>query len=265
VFLSGLCANLLRASDTGGAADHMQLLTFLAAAALYGAATVWVFYVALEPHVRRAWPECLVSWVRLLSGRLRDPIVGRDVLFGITAYQGLALGTLAILSVAAPSGFESLGVTTGLATLRGTRFFLAALADAPRNGIALGTFYLLVLLLVRTLLRGRRSAALVFGVVLFALFLSYFGLLSGSGFSPQPILLAAFHSAGFTLILIRLGLLPMVVIASLFDIVTSLPLTSDLEAWYADQTLWVAAITLGLATWAYRVSQGRVSAGSASP
>jgi hypothetical protein len=255
VFVFGLSANLLRASDAGGPIERLRLASALAAAALYSAASVWVFYIALEPHVRRAWPECLISWARLLSGRVQDPIVGRDVLFGIAAYQGLALGTLAILAVAAPGGFEGPGVTTGLAPLVGTRFFLAALADAPRNGVTMGTLYLLVLLLARTSLRGRRLAATAFAVPLFALFLSYFSLLSGTPFALLPILLAAFHAAGWTLILVRLGLLPAVVIASLFDLAVSMSLTFDLEAWYSGQTLWAVAITLGLAVWAYHTSQ----------
>jgi serine/threonine-protein kinase len=259
VFAFGLSANLLRA-ELGGGVGTMRLFTALTAAALYDAATVWVFYIALEPHVRRAWPECLVSWVRLLSGRLQDPLVGRDVLLAVTVYQGLAIGSLAILAVAAPGGFESPGVATSLAPLAGTRFFLAALADAPRNGIMVGTFYLLVLLLVRTLLRGRMAAP-VFAVVLFALTLASFGLVSGSPFARPPVAMAAFHSAGLTLILVRLGLLPMVVITSLFDLAVSLPLTFDLDAWYADRTLWAVAIVLGLAVWAYRVSQGKRTGG----
>ena len=43
---------------------------------------VWLYYVALEPFVRRLWPDVLISWSRLLSGRLQDPLVGRDLLIG---------------------------------------------------------------------------------------------------------------------------------------------------------------------------------------
>ena len=34
-------------------------------------------YVALEPHVRRLWPDLIISWTRLLAGRYR--IVDRIV------------------------------------------------------------------------------------------------------------------------------------------------------------------------------------------
>ena len=49
---------------------------------LLEAAIVWLLYVALEPLVRRAAPAGLVSWTRLLAGRVRDPLVGRDLLLG---------------------------------------------------------------------------------------------------------------------------------------------------------------------------------------
>ena len=48
----------------------------------------WAIYLALEPFVRRHWPQTLVSWTTLLSGRVRDPVVGRDVLFGVGARCG---------------------------------------------------------------------------------------------------------------------------------------------------------------------------------
>ncbi|MCA9171019.1 MAG: serine/threonine protein kinase, partial [Planctomycetales bacterium] len=48
------------------------------------AAFVWFAYIAFEPLVRRVWPRLLVSWSRLVRGRLRDPQVGWDLLRGIS-------------------------------------------------------------------------------------------------------------------------------------------------------------------------------------
>src|SRR5881628_3914691 len=45
----------------------------------------YVFYLAIEPYARRLWPRMLVSWVRVLEGRFRDPLVGRDLLVGCAA------------------------------------------------------------------------------------------------------------------------------------------------------------------------------------
>src|SRR5262249_40880745 len=63
-------------------AEGWALIHNVALAVFFGA-FVWMAYVAIEPTVRRRWPELLFSSSRLLSGRFRDPLVGRDVLAGI--------------------------------------------------------------------------------------------------------------------------------------------------------------------------------------
>lgn len=46
-------------------------------------ALIWVLYVALEPFVRKRWPQTMISWTRVLGGRLRDQMVGGHLLVGI--------------------------------------------------------------------------------------------------------------------------------------------------------------------------------------
>ena len=62
---------------------------------LLAGAFVWLTYLALEPYVRRRWPDLLISWSRLLSGRVRDPLVGRDVLAGSLLGAACALNLMA--------------------------------------------------------------------------------------------------------------------------------------------------------------------------
>ncbi len=45
----------------------------------------WLAYIGLEPLVRRIWPQSAISWSRMLTGRLRDPLLGRDILAGVFA------------------------------------------------------------------------------------------------------------------------------------------------------------------------------------
>ncbi len=62
-----------------------EVLRLGAAQALLFSGVFAVWYIAVEPLVRKTWPECLVTWVRLISGRIADPLVGRDLLIGAMA------------------------------------------------------------------------------------------------------------------------------------------------------------------------------------
>ena len=63
--------------------DELRMFLNAVGAALFNAFLVGTFYLALEPFIRRRFPRALVSWSRLLSGRWRDWMVGRDVLLGM--------------------------------------------------------------------------------------------------------------------------------------------------------------------------------------
>ena len=75
----------LRAHHVADVAAERDLFGMLLSSVTYVALGTWVFYIALEPHVRRVWPETMIGWSRLLTGRFRDPLVGRDILIGALA------------------------------------------------------------------------------------------------------------------------------------------------------------------------------------
>ena len=64
----------------------------------------WLFYIVLEPYARRLWPRTMISWVRLLDGRVRDPQLGRDVLVGCLWGVGYSLLLQATVLVPAWQG-----------------------------------------------------------------------------------------------------------------------------------------------------------------
>jgi hypothetical protein len=90
VFLSTLAAWAGRAHHVASL-EEGGILSEAIKDALLVAGIVWLVYLALEPYVRRFWPEVLISWSRILSGRARDPLVGRDLLYGAVAGAGGAL------------------------------------------------------------------------------------------------------------------------------------------------------------------------------
>ena len=54
----------------GRAVSNGRIFTIGLAQALLPAVLLWLYYIALEPFVRRLWPETLISWARLLGGRV---------------------------------------------------------------------------------------------------------------------------------------------------------------------------------------------------
>jgi len=68
--------------------DMLFLAMLAIATALFTAGIMWVLYIALEPYVRSRWPQTIISWSRALTGKWRDPLVGRDILYG--TIMGLA-------------------------------------------------------------------------------------------------------------------------------------------------------------------------------
>lgn len=58
---------------------------------LFVAALAGVLYLALEPFVRRRWPQTLISWTRLFAGDVRDPLVAGHILLGVTLAVAVAI------------------------------------------------------------------------------------------------------------------------------------------------------------------------------
>src|SRR6185436_4012106 len=121
---------------------------------------------------RRRWPDLLISWSRLMSGRVRDPMVGRDVLIGIGAGFAHSLFAAAIPEVVERVSGRDLGPYFGnLSMLQGPAHSLAALLGSIEGGIdwALGETMLLVVFAM--LLRKRWLAIAAFYAIMQTAFL----------------------------------------------------------------------------------------------
>jgi eukaryotic-like serine/threonine-protein kinase len=226
--------------------DEIEILKGHLAWSLYVFGLAYVFYLTLEPYARRLWPHMLVSWVRLLSGRFRDPLVGRDLLIGF-AYgttHGLVLSLAQLsslrLGLADPpleAGFWS------VEALRGFAGALSSLAGELVNAIVFAFFGIMMFLVLRLLLR-RTWAALAIWLVLAVVLFN-----PGSG-NPWPYLISvAIVFFLFWLVFFRSGLLAVVTGLSIMFLLKSLPLTYELWAWHGQTALLVLALVLGVAVW----------------
>ncbi len=207
--------------------------------------SMWLGYMALEPYVRRLWPRMLVGWARLVSGRARDPLVGRDLLIGGAA--GSVLVALGVLVTLGGAHFGLTRVPTLLAP--GMLASLTSLANTGCNLSYAGSICVLdvlrtlvVLLVLRLLLR--RTWAAVALTILIHVASGAFGAAPSEGW-PLAVLGAVLTSAG-TLVLMRFGLLAAVV-ASFFALVMGGVVPSfDLASWYADRALVPLVLLLAI-------------------
>ncbi len=220
--------------------------------AVFKGVFLYMIYLALEPFIRRRMPHLLISWSRLLAGRLRDPLVGRDVLLGMAC--GAALVAFTRGSLALPWWFDVSGVQPvavgrfSLDSLAGSLSVVCALADtAIINSLAiLGVFFLL-----HVVLRQQWLAAAALGVVMALLF-------SAEGAASATVLVAIGVVMGgvLTLVLLRLGQLAF--LASWFTllVLNNFPLPLDLSRWYGAHLALGLAVLLGILLFAFHASLG---------
>jgi predicted Ser/Thr protein kinase len=228
----------------------VELLDFFQLAlstALFMAAVSWLLYLALEPFVRKLWPQTIISWSRLVSGKIRDPLVGRDVLFGVI----LGLVWVLILELRLWFGVARLGIAPQLLTtdyLLGLRFTLGDMLVRIPGGIQSTLFFFIILVALRFLLRNQWAAAAGF-VTLFttlnALGSYHYVLAAVSGALVYAI--AAFA-------LVRFGLITLGVAVFVANTLLNVPVTFDFSRWYASSVLCVPIVMLALAAWGFYVA-----------
>jgi len=212
------------------------------------AALTCILYLALEPWVRRRWPHTIISWSRLLSGQLRDPVVGRDILFGVMlGVVWILIFQLRSIPVMRMGGVPLLGNSDYLA---GGRTALGAwLRQVPTS--ILGTLQFFFFLFgLKFLLRKDWLAAIAF-VAIFAL---PSGLLDSHPKIEVPTLVLVYSIA--VLIVMRFGLIPLAVAIFTVDMVANLPLSSDLSAWFMSNSLLALSSVVALAVWGFYHSLG---------
>jgi serine/threonine-protein kinase len=213
---------------------------------------LWALYIAVEPFVRRYWPQVLVSLTNVLTGRARDPVVGRDVLIGAALGVAWVLMIRSVDLLSAGSGEGFVDFTGDMDLLAGLRSTAGAVLRGVPYAIRNVLFYFFLLFLLRVFLRREWAAALAFA--------ASFGLLSALSNDDDRWL-----SAGLTLlyfgsgafVVLRWGLLAFAVAAFMTELLMDVPATLDSSAWFFGNMLLLMAIAAGLAAWALYASVTR--------
>ncbi len=230
----------------------LEIVLFILAVSvsLFFGMLTWLLYVALEPYVRRYWPDTLISWSRFLAGKFRDPVVARDVLLG--ALFGVASATLEQLQPYVEAWLgkapqRPLGLTTAY-TLEGFKGSIASvLFNASSSFLnALEVFFLFFVL--RLVFRRNWLAALVVSLV-FCI----------PSLAAQNPLIDALFSAPFLwiylYILYRFGLVALTVLFFVDQLADNMPLANPLSAWYTEGGLVAMVTILAVAFYGFYVSR----------
>jgi len=244
----GILWPVLRAHHVPLVVDEWIFLLMATGWALVWTAFAWLIYISLEPYVRRWWPHTLISWARLLSGRVRDPLVGRDILAGLLAGIGLVALLIARVEFSRWLGVvvSPLDQAYSLEALRLVPFFGLIVyfgIDVLNFALAmLGT-----LLLIRVIVRNQRVS-----VVIWVLSVATLNL--GVGAMPWDLVFAVALAAFAVFVLLRFGLFSTAVMLFFTDLMTRLPITLSARAWYFPLSMLTMVLIGGLAVYGFVVA-----------
>ena len=238
---------LFRSHLTLGLDILIPTLLAIATALLLSGLT-FIMYLALEPAVRRYWPQAIISWSRLLTGRVRDALVGRDVLFGVT------LGVLWI--VVFKTNQFILWQMGGAPDLYNSDFLLdtrralgAWLSQFPN--VIFGTLQFFGIFLGAKALFKKDWLATLMVVAFFVgvrLPGSTHPVINGVTLVVVYLILA--------LIVYRFGLVALACGMYTVDLVQAVSFTGDISAWYFPMTIFCLLSVVGLAAWGFYYSLG---------
>jgi Protein kinase domain len=231
--------------DLGEGARFMQAC----ASALLDAALLWLGYIALEPSVRRFWPDGLIGWTRMLTTGPRDALVGRDLLAGAAAGGLLAVYAMTIHGVAAWLGASPPSPRlNGVGLLNGPSFFIGdTLARIP-NSVINAVFLVLLYVFLRRVLR--RPALAVPATTL------VFSVLVGTEIIRSESWLMDFSmglvfAALLVMTMLRFGLLTLATAFAVNSQIQATPWTAQFGAWWSAPTLWTLVVVLSLSAAAF--------------
>ena len=217
------------------------LFVLAASGAIFLSAVFYIVYLAIEPYVRRHWPHAIISWSRMMAGRIRDPLVGRDVLFGVL------LGiSWALIFEAARLALKHIGAEPDLSSpefLLGTRQIIGAcLAHVALSVQAtLGFFFLMFVF--RVLFRKPWLAAL--GFVAFWTVIKCWGEHHLLFSAPAWVLI--YGIAAF--VVLRFGFIALAVGIFTVDLIANVPIATDFSSFYIGAPIFVLVLIAAMAAW----------------
>ena len=233
----------LRASHVWTLRGETELLGRMAGQSLLVGCALVVFYMAMEPYVRRTWPQMLITWERILSGRIRDSLVGKHAAVGVALGAAAAAAFYASLFVPTLLGDSPpppfMDARYGMDAMSGARTALGALLHMTVASAREGMAMVLALVVIRMATKRTWIAASIFAVLIGV----FWAMLSGS-IVPHAWPLLLFMAALLAYVIVHYGLLSAAVAALVYHLLVAFPLTMNPRAWYFDATIFSNAVVV---------------------
>jgi len=218
-----------------------ELFVLAASGAVFLGAVFCIVYLAIEPYIRRHWPHAIISWTRLMAGRIRDPLVGRDALFGVSLGLGwsliFAVVSLGLKRISAEPDFPSTEF------LLGPRAVLRSCLTHAALSVQVALIFFFLMFVFRVIFRKPWLAAVVF-VAFWTVVQTYN---EHHLFLIAPAYIAVYSIAAF--VVLRFGFIALAVGIFTADLLSSLPITTDFSSWYIGAPIFVFAMVAALALW----------------
>jgi len=259
LLVGGLYAVLEVVSITLGGSDPAQRVFGLfggraAAHCLIHAIESWMYYLAIEPYVRRVWPRMLIGLVRILSGRWRDPAVGREVLIGLATGCALVV-VLAVVATAqwrvTADDAQHLVNPFVLRMILSPGHYVSSRAHLIAGSVLFGMSCAGVVVLIRLLVRHALTSAVVSVAVLGFLEFGFYFLFIGDS-SWANIAYAAGMGTCLVWLYTRIGVLAAMVFR--FIMFSAGLFTIAFDAWSTPYLVSWLAILLALTAYGFWVS-----------
>jgi hypothetical protein len=231
----------------------IEMSRFFVGQPLWAAGLLWLLYLALEPYVRRFWPATLVSWSRLMGGQWRDPLVGRDILFGAALGAVMTVIGLSTSSINEALGHPTPPLVPELRQLFGTHVVIARMLNQVFNAVLNALFAVYAIVLLKIVVR-RHGAAIVLGIAL-AFLLAARGVFDGGSVAVNAT--AALVMITIIVMTIdRLGLVATVMLFLTNLMMSGAVVTLDSSKWFFGNAMLLMALPTALAFYGFYVSRG---------
>jgi hypothetical protein len=250
IFAANSLSSLLTWHPVAKLDAAFPFFTTQVAIGLFVAAIAWLTYVALEPYLRRRSPQLLISWTRLLDGRFRDPLIGRDLLAG--ALLGSAYAVVVYFRNALPGWMNIPGrypLDPGRFPLGNTAQVASQFAGAVFLALISSLSLMSLLVLAQLIFRKRWLAIAVWGLVLFLILLPGLNL-----FLEVPTI--ALEVLIILIAMNRFGLLAFAFTQFFSAVLAIFSQSFDFSHWYSVRSWFALLVCIALALYGFRRALG---------